>query len=983
MGHEEPHVARRSASQGSLSSSYAVSTRTNPTMSNASHHPVPYFKPLRSIRENGHTFLDPAASADGMLRKTTETGNIGLFSINTGRPIALRPRASLGDLRQPHRPFSRSSDRPSVHDDRKRLPSYRDSTSEIISMYGSDNQSSSKSVSGTLSPPWDEPGPRSYSMTTCGSKSYTLPRNNNLRLAPDCQPGAQRPRSPYPYPTRLPRPGIRPSSPALTENGIVDYSRMVEIDRIPQVPRMQVPEKQPPIFYDYSEDFEDAVDPLPDLPIANPTPTRISKAFCPGISDVDFDARSESADEGVGNIVDFLRRVTMIESAEEHDRHDESHGLEQDRSVSELNQTGSSVRASSYKAVEDALASVSIWSDHALGSSGVSTATLEDHEDDVEDSQSHGPNSVADSMKVGLVAEASTVESPMNPENPISDLRIPLAEGGCCEDEGHSCPDQHERSDDPQGNGTLDNIPEQRMDSTGPTQPVDWRPEVTSSASAKLPGRYSSERKDSQVFSLSSGLSDLASFVKYVDKHMQALDPADGEQYGTPLSESRSESGWDRVKRGNQTVQKTPAPPRVSSLAHQRRSYVGHKVNTPAPIDEIERYQVVSTRSGPTLVPQPISPAKMLRVKNSIPQLMKALPPLPGYSPASESPFNPTIVPVEFEPFEFSRLTDARSTLIETFGSDSHDKQPTDSYEPFSFDREVHKPRLKLKNVTPLAAGNVCRFRPSNDSQADAAQSEILERRSSTTGWEYSTAPVKRRLPVKVARPALRSVASEDSGTVKRRPGVDKSSTVSELTSSQPVDLFNTSKVFELAALSAGTYLSELSTSSDKNQVPVSMVGPSVTSKQQGTAVDEGRGVSLDTHLNGLKSPRTKTEVAAEDEMQSFFSDSLIRPHRGLKKKLSNLKSRLIDSRHQHMRCTMNDVVHGDIFNKANPGIESRAPNAIRDLLTEPMGPMKDQHTLIPTRTVRSKLGKLVKGVKYRLRTWGKHKHTDELVNNR
>lgn len=235
MSHQEPRVARRSASQSSLGGSSANSLRANSTTPNAGHHPVPSFKPLRSIREHGHTFLDPAASADGMLRKTTETGNIGLFSINIGRPTALRPRASLGDLRQPHRQISRSSDRPSGHDDRKRLPSYRDSTSEIISMYSSDNQSSSKSVSGTLSPPWDESGQRSYSMTTCGSKSYTLPRNNDFRLVHDFQPGAQRPRSPYPYPTRLPRPGIRPSSPALTENGLVDYSRMVEINRIPEV----------------------------------------------------------------------------------------------------------------------------------------------------------------------------------------------------------------------------------------------------------------------------------------------------------------------------------------------------------------------------------------------------------------------------------------------------------------------------------------------------------------------------------------------------------------------------------------------------------------------------------------------------------------------------------------------------------------------------------------------------------------------------
>ena len=45
----------------------------------------------------------------------------------------------------------------------------------------------------------------------------------------------QRPRSPFPYPTRLKRPGVRPASPALTENGSVDYSRMVEIDRVSHV----------------------------------------------------------------------------------------------------------------------------------------------------------------------------------------------------------------------------------------------------------------------------------------------------------------------------------------------------------------------------------------------------------------------------------------------------------------------------------------------------------------------------------------------------------------------------------------------------------------------------------------------------------------------------------------------------------------------------------------------------------------------------
>lgn len=226
MNHEPPHTAKRSSSHGSLNSFTAAD-------SGYSH--VPAFKPLRSIREHGHTFLDPAASADGMLRKTTETGNIGIFSMYAGRPRPLRPRASLGDLRQPCRPFSRGSDRLPASDDRRRLPSYRDSTSEIISMYGSENQSSSKSGTGTMSPSWDDGGPRCSSMTTCGSKSNSLPRNYGHRPAHHFHGPGQRPRSPYPYPTRLPRPGIRPASPAMTENGNVDYSRMVEINRFPEV----------------------------------------------------------------------------------------------------------------------------------------------------------------------------------------------------------------------------------------------------------------------------------------------------------------------------------------------------------------------------------------------------------------------------------------------------------------------------------------------------------------------------------------------------------------------------------------------------------------------------------------------------------------------------------------------------------------------------------------------------------------------------
>lgn len=233
-------LARRSASHGALSSSYAAQGHAN----SESGHQMPSFRPLRSIREHTHAYLDPAASVDGMLRKTTETGNIGVFSINNTRshhqlyskPNKLRARASLNDLRPPPRPFSRNSDRHPNQDDRRHLPSYRDSTSEIISMYGSENHSS-KSLSSSLTTPCDDLGQRSYSMTTCGSRGYFMSRSNGAQQSEEFQGRGQRPRSPYPYPTRLPRPGIRPSSPALTENGVIDYRKMVAINRVSHVSR--------------------------------------------------------------------------------------------------------------------------------------------------------------------------------------------------------------------------------------------------------------------------------------------------------------------------------------------------------------------------------------------------------------------------------------------------------------------------------------------------------------------------------------------------------------------------------------------------------------------------------------------------------------------------------------------------------------------------------------------------------------------------
>lgn len=184
----------------------------------------------RKPDENRNT-LDMSKGLGGMLKTTTETGDIGLFSIKPSRvPLPVNsPRRASGPysddgMRRPRQfqPYGVPNS-----DDRRRLPSYaRDATSEVISMYETASQ---KSANRAL----DDPDYRSYSMTQTYS-SYSLSNHRSyasLRSQADAGGLSQRPRSPFAYPTRLRRPGFRPSSPALTDGGIIDYSRRAEIER--------------------------------------------------------------------------------------------------------------------------------------------------------------------------------------------------------------------------------------------------------------------------------------------------------------------------------------------------------------------------------------------------------------------------------------------------------------------------------------------------------------------------------------------------------------------------------------------------------------------------------------------------------------------------------------------------------------------------------------------------------------------------------
>ncbi|KAK2626654.1 hypothetical protein QTJ16_003829 [Diplocarpon rosae] len=187
---------------------------------------------------------------ESMLKTTTETGDIGLFSIKPSRvPQSLgTPRRNKGNFIESGQQKPRHDFQPygvPVVDDRRRLPSYsRDASSEVISMYETASQKSGSRV-------FDEPDYRSYSMTQTSYSSYTLSNHRSyasLRSQADGSNLVQRPRSPFAYPARLKRPGFRPSSPALTDGGLIDYSRRAEIERIPQPLRPEANRSTPSLL---------------------------------------------------------------------------------------------------------------------------------------------------------------------------------------------------------------------------------------------------------------------------------------------------------------------------------------------------------------------------------------------------------------------------------------------------------------------------------------------------------------------------------------------------------------------------------------------------------------------------------------------------------------------------------------------------------------------------------------------------------------
>ncbi|KAI1639480.1 hypothetical protein F4809DRAFT_638510 [Biscogniauxia mediterranea] len=984
----EPHrVPKRSASHGTLRGSYSSHGRLGPGPS-----PMrPLHKPLRSVNENSVLLPSPGA-LESMLKTTTETGDIGIFSI---KPVPLSPqrRDAFSDLGQLHPSPRRSVDDLSRRGIARRPPCNRDTTSEIVSMYGTESQ---KSGTSTLSPASTEYlGPRSYSMTTCGSRHLSHHKSTATLQSQGSGSHLQRPRSPFPYPTRLKRPGVRPSSPALTENGRVDYSRMVEIDRTsyrtvhsPYKPAYPpIPRRPPPLGLraDGNLSTPSLLHPGPPPnyhgPAPPPPPPSIRTYSAASMNSWNTPRRerldsTSTRTSSLTSIVNMYHRVppTLHASANElsvpaprYYDYTEDFESKQPRAITP-NQPLAPVPT---RASDSQRPLVLQESDDRL-------AAVFDEED---------PASLENESQSTVGTDIVRVPRNLTPrtENFVHASDSPTLyrhpQSGCAQDMGMKLEGSEDKKKNTRGSD-IDLLPSQAhrdsIDTFNPSLDLEskdvpaydytnYRATVTPKTKTNSPerrvqvlgGRVPTIRSEQGVI-LKDDIQDGFSGKEAADELRKAqsneeivvpkssrdiiqrrsfsepsrepvLSPTQYEikfdkrqryVYTDPISshdrkivsirnrlgkttEQIATSGMDggqdyvslaplgkdvlQEQEDDQDQEAGSYSPNHCPISAENKQFRRHRRNqavlristTSLPREDNEGFPHItpSCSATPLISPKPISPARQLKVKNSIPQLMKALPPLPGdldYVP----PPTPNTTGEEdaftelLSPFNFSQLsppslcnspgvTKSRTSL-------AHDEIP-------NLDKNLPKVRLKLKTSNNPGARSSTDLKPWSSDNDNSASHQTphndLESHGSIQDFRVRT-----RSRLKLRSSKSTGIQTPPEATVRRNPDAVSSDAIADLARHPPRDLFTN--------ISTGLGLALHQVNRSPSQIPLEN-SPGISSIPNTAFLGDANGLA---RRRISVSSSTYTSKGSQTKCSTPIEDSRVGRAYGLKKNLSNLQ---------------------------------------------------------------------------------------------
>lgn len=171
--------------------------------------------------ENTSSASPPSRVFEGMLKTTTETGDIGFFSIRPSR--ISQPICGPRKIYHPPQPLLR---RAQMMEERRNISwNAHDASSERFSMYDTASQKSASQTSDLNYPQY-----RSYSTTYASSTLSNRRSAASLSRRIGENDYAPRPRSPFAYSSRLVKRPPRSCFPALVDGEGVDYPPRPEVD---------------------------------------------------------------------------------------------------------------------------------------------------------------------------------------------------------------------------------------------------------------------------------------------------------------------------------------------------------------------------------------------------------------------------------------------------------------------------------------------------------------------------------------------------------------------------------------------------------------------------------------------------------------------------------------------------------------------------------------------------------------------------------
>ncbi|KAI1438029.1 hypothetical protein GGR50DRAFT_691785 [Xylaria sp. CBS 124048] len=1031
---EQNRFPRRSASHGALRSSASSQC--------VGRSPLrPFHKPLRSVNENSILLHSPGA-LESMLKTTTETGDIGIFTIKPVPPSPMRGnRPGIG---HPHPRSHRSVDNLYRQNLAIRSTSRRDTATEAVSVHGSDSLESGTS---NLSPnSSDDPERRSYSMTTCGSQYLSHYRSTNtLQSQASLGSHLQRPRSPFPYPTRLKRPGVRPASPAVTENGRIDYSRMVEIDRVSYrtvhgqfkhgySPRGRrpyplslradvnlstpslVPPGPPPAFHG----------PCPPSSVGTHSPASMTSWNPPFRDRFDSTSMRTSSLTSVTNIhhrmlatqrfdqscvveepppryydytEDFENKSPWLSPSTQPfappllrtDRYDKSMMLRDDDSqlsqshlAAVFGEDDSAFNCENQDVDEQdvppgSAAAPDQSESHTETSSRLTPScrpsSARSHDSAMELEVFDNANKITRSSDIDLLPSQIARDS-IDAFNPTLDFELRDITPTYNYAKSHANTTSNIKTKSPErhvqvlGGQTPAIRSEQgvilrddtRYQATGRESPESHHSHVVEnepSSPNSLGGANEERHEDCSVLvrdetqhdTLPSGRIEGLVALAVIDSPKSA----ELERLNTAETETSAVIVEERTGQGLQND--LDANPQQQFRRHRRNHAVLRISTTNLPRDDNEGHpHIPPTRStAPLVSPKPISPARQLKVKNSIPRLMKALPPLPGV-PGYDVPPSTSDVPEEDEfseilvPFGLSGLGD-RLQLDQS----QHNNSPSMASSCVSPKIERDGPKFKLK-IKPSGHSEISGSKAHRREWPADENIGRLERLPGIASRdEFNEKHVRsrnyNRLKVRSSRRS--TLNSSNCSTVRHNPGAEKSGIVTSLMQDPPQDLFNVSPESEVMSRQHRRPLPKLVYS----QATVTSITPDSTPSEE-------RVVSA-----SYKVPST---ISTSNTMPSIDRDTLMSsiPPRGLLKRLSNLRVLLTASTTSGCRARGTDSLR----------IHNASSNALPSV---DFNPMKSNDSLTTESTqrrlgqrIRTRLFRWIRGAKTGMRNRANKKHS-------